>query len=359
MAKAKGLHATDYLKQPAKHPAEAVCVLFGGDAFLKSHVFKKLRAALLSDDDNGGGNGGDAEFSLTRFDGNQAVFPVVLRELSMMTMFGDGQRVVVVDDADPFISKFRGELEDYAAKPSQASTLILIAGTFPATTRLYKTVETSGFLVDCSPLSESAIPSWLTAWAKTGHKTQCDIAAAELLVDLIGPELGLLDQELAKLALIVPQGQTLTATLVQENVGSWRTRTTWEMLDLALIGNVPEAVRQLDMLMQAGENPVGILAQIAYSLRRLAAATQLILDAERQGKRISLPTALEQAGVKRFVIQKSESQLKRLGRHRGDKLLDWLLKADLDLKGDSRISPRMIIEQLILKISAPQLRLPQ
>jgi DNA polymerase-3 subunit delta len=187
----------------------------------------------------------------------------------------------------------------------------------------------------------------------------CDATTAGLLVDLIGTELGLLDQELAKLALVVPQGGKVTADSVMENVGSWRTRTTWEMLDLALAGNVPEAIRQLDMLLQAGENPVGILAQVAYTLRRLAAATQLILDAEKQGKRLLLPSALSQAGVKQFVIQKSEAQLKRLGRHRGAKLLDWLLKADLDFKGDSRISPRMSIEQLILKIAAPQLKVMQ
>ncbi len=351
MAKAQVLHATDYLKQPAKFPPKPVCVLFGGDAFLKSQAFRRLRAMLLSEE--------DAEFSLTRFDGNQTAFPAVLRELSMMTMFGDGQRVVVVEDADSFVTKFRGELEDYAAKPSQTSTLVLLPGTFPSNTRLYKTVETSGRLVDCGPLGESAIPKWLVGWALTAHQVNCDMAAAELLVDLIGPELGLLDQELAKLALSVAKGEKLTADIVQENVGSWRTRTTWEMLDLALAGNVPEAIRQLDMLMQAGENPVGILAQVAYTLRRLAAATQLILDAERQGKRIQLTAALEQAGVKRFVLQKSEAQLKRLGRHRGGKLLDWLLKADLAFKGDSRIPPRMILERLILSIAAAQLKTAQ
>ena len=348
MAKAQVLHATEYLKQSVKLPSKPVCVLFGGDSFLKSQAFRRLRTTLLHDD--------DAEYSLTRFDGNQAAFSVVLRELSMMTMFGDGQRVVVVEDADAFVTRFRGELEDYAASPSQTSTLILLVGTFPSNTRLYKAVETSGWLMDCSPPGEATIPKWLAGWAHDAHQLNCDTASAELLVDLIGTELGLLDQELTKLALVVPKGGKLTATIVQENVGSWRTRTTWEMLDLALAGNVPEAVRQLDMLMQAGENPVGILAQIAYSLRRFAAATQLILDAEKQGKRIQLPTALEQAGVKRFVIQKSETQIKRLGRHRGAKLLDWLLKADLDFKGDSRISPRIIIEQLILKIAAPQLK---
>jgi len=359
MAKAQVLHATEYLKQPAKFPPKPVCVLFGGDAFLKSQAFRRLRSELLGDADGKTNDTADAEYALTRFDGNQAPFPVVLRELAMMTMFGDGQRVVVVEDADAFVTRFRSELEDYTANPSRTSTLILLVGTFPSNTRLYKTVETSGRLVDCSPLGERDIPKWLVGWTLTAHQLNCDMATAKLLIDLIGTELGLLDQELSKLALVVEKGGKLSAAIVQDNVGSWRTRTTWEMLDLALAGNVPEAIRQLDMLMQAGENPVGILAQVAYSLRRLAAATQLILDAEQQGKRIPLAAALEQAGIKRFVLQKSEMQLKRLGRHRGAKLLDWLLKVDLDLKGDSRISPRIIIEQLILKIAAPELKMPE
>gem|GEM_PF-4084149 len=48
---------------------------------------RRLRAVLF--DDVGGET--DGEFALTRFDGNQTTFPVVLRELAMMTMFGDGQ----------------------------------------------------------------------------------------------------------------------------------------------------------------------------------------------------------------------------------------------------------------------------
>ncbi|MCL2348025.1 MAG: DNA polymerase III subunit delta [Planctomycetaceae bacterium] len=363
MAKSKGLHATEFLGQAKPDESKSVYVLFGDDAFLKSQVLKRLRKLILADD--------DAEFSLTRYEGNQATFATVLKELSMMTMFGGGQfgggrRLVIIDDADPFVTRFRDELEDYVAKPSKTATLIFVVGTFPSNTRLYKSVDASetALAIDCGALAESAIPKWLAGWAGSEHKIACETAAAELLVDLVGTELGLLDQELAKLALMVspneksPNGK-LTAAVVQEQVGSWRTRTTWEMLDLALAGNVPEAIRQLDMLLQAGENPVGVLAQIAYTLRRFAAATQLILDAEKQGKRLALPVALEQAGVKKFVIQKSEEQLKKLGRHRGAKMLGWLLKADLDFKGDSRIDPRLTLEQMIVRVAAPQLRQQQ
>ncbi|MDR1491870.1 MAG: DNA polymerase III subunit delta [Planctomycetaceae bacterium] len=349
MAKTKTWRAIDFLKQPENFPAKPICVLFGDDAFLKSHASQALRKQLLTES--------DAEFSLSRYEGNQTVFSTVHKELAMMTMFGGGRRVVVIDDADSFVTKYRAELENYAAAPSQTSSLILLLNTFPSNTRLYKIVESSGFLADCSSLSEREIPKWLIEWASREHKISCDIAAAELLVDFVGTELGLLDQELAKLSLCLAPGEKLTAKTVQQQVGSWRSRTTWEMLDLALDGNVPETMRQLDLLLQSGETPVGLLAQVAYSLRRLAAATQLILDAEKQGKRIALQSALEQAGIKRFVLQKSESQLKKLGRNRGEKLSDWLLHTDLALKGDSRVAPRILLEKLLLQIAAPQLRL--
>ncbi|MDR0703399.1 MAG: hypothetical protein LBF88_00250, partial [Planctomycetaceae bacterium] len=109
----------------------------------------------------------------------------------------------------------------------------------------------------------------------------------------------------------------------------------------------------------AGENAVGILAQIAPTLRKFAAATQLILDGEKHGKKITPAAALEQAGVNRYYIEKkSEKQLKMLGRFRGAKLLDWLLHADLDLKGASRNDPRIILETLIINLADPRLRLP-
>jgi DNA polymerase-3 subunit delta len=139
-------------------------------------------------------------------------------------------------------------------------------------------------------------------------------------------------------------------------VGGWRAKTTWEMLDAALDGQPAAAMQQLDRLLASGENPVGLLAQISASLRRLAAATRLVLQAEAAGRRVALRPALEQAGIRAFVLQKAEQQLRRLGRQRGGQLYRWLLEADLDLKGDSTIPPRHILERLVLRLAAPPVK---
>ena len=123
------------------------------------------------------------------------------------------------------------------------------------------------------------------------------------------------------------------------------------MLDLALEGKTAQAVRQLNALILAGENAVGILAQISATLRKLAAATEIIVNAERQQGKVSVRAALEQAGVKGFFLNKTEKQLLHVGRQRGAKLSQWLLQLDLDLKGESRSDPRLLLEMFIVKIS--------
>ncbi|MBN1588039.1 MAG: DNA polymerase III subunit delta [Pirellulales bacterium] len=347
---AKPIDALDYLAKPGQHPAVGVCVTFGDDPFLARQVLASLRAEVLGEE--------DAEFSLSTFEGRAAELGDVLGELATMAMFGGGRRLIVVDQADPFVTRYRAELEDYVARPSTAGVLVLQLKSFPSNTRLYKAVAASGLVVNTNAPPAGKLARWVTAWAKQAHQAKITSAAAETLIELVGPELGLLDQELAKMALSVAGGEPITPEVVGRMVGSWRAKTTWDMLDAALAANVPEALAQLDRLLLAGETPIAILGQISASLRRLAAATRLVLKTEAAGRRPALGPALEQAGVKRFVLEKTQRQLRQLGRHRGARLYPALLQADLDLKGASSLAPRLILERLILWLAAPQAKEP-
>ena len=352
MAKAspatKVLHVTDYLWTPAKFVPEVVCVLFGSESYLKHLAFMQIRNQILGDE--------DAEFSLTRFDGASTQWSQIHKEVSTVAMFGGGRRLVVVEDADPFITKNRTQLEKYLDSPTKESVLLLMPNTFPETTNLYKKTFEFGLVINCSPLPEKSIAAWIVRWGKQRHNVVIEPAAAQMLVSFAGCEPGLLDQELAKLAPMVSEGESIGVKLIEEVVGTWRTRTTYEMLDLALAGKTAEAIRQLGHLFLAGENPIGILSQIAPTLRKLAYAAGTIVAAEKQGRRIGVASALERVGVNKYFISKTETQLIMLGRYRGSKMNDWLLQAELDMKGASRIDPRLILETLIYKISDPKLK---
>ena len=129
------LRAIEYLGQPDKYPPKPVCVVFGDDLFLRRQVLLGLRHAVL------GGDEGD--FSLTTFEGPTAEFRTVAKELLTLAMFGS-QRLVVVDEADEFVSPYREALEDYVARPGRSGILLLDVKSWPGNTRLAKAVDTQG-----------------------------------------------------------------------------------------------------------------------------------------------------------------------------------------------------------------------
>ncbi|MBS0210949.1 MAG: DNA polymerase III subunit delta [Planctomycetes bacterium] len=339
---ATSTHALDLLdKPPAKIPP--VCVAAGDEHLLRRQVSQWLRDAVT---------GGD-EFSMTTFDGDEAELRDVIDELSTMAMFGGGRRLAVVDNADDFVTQNRAALEDYVAKPRSSGVLLLNVKTWPANTRLAKAVAASGLTIDCSTPTEAKLSKWAQRWAKKQYQAELDSSAANVLIEIVGPEMGLLDQELSKLAGAVEPGRKIVADDVHRLVGSWRTKSTWDMLDAALLGQSASALEQLDRLLRSGEEPVAILGQIASSLRKLATAARHVFRSETEGRRMSLRGALEAAGVRMF-IEKAETQLKRLGRYRSQQLYRWLLDTDIALKsqGGGRPAARRTLERLIARISA-------
>lgn len=341
------VHALDFLAEKTHAPAQACCVLFGDEPFLKGLALAEVRQMVLGD--------GEAEFALTRFDGRNAEWRSVADELFTAGLFGGGRRLVVVDDADDFVSDHRAQLEETTARVNRTGTLVLIVQSWPGNTRLAKQVAASGLAIECKSPPPARLVKWLSTLARDRHDARLERDAAETLLEIVGPELGLLDQELAKLA-AAANGQPITAERVQQLVGGWRAKTAWDMLDAAVEGRTGQALIELDRLLLSGENPIAIMGQIGATLRRFAAATRFIELTEASGGRANLRQALEMAGIKSFVVQKSEGQLRKLGRERAGQIYTWLLEADLALKGQSSAPARArtVLEQLVVRLGAPE-----
>ena len=292
------MHALDFLAAAAsKKPVPDVVAVFGDEPFLARLVVVALKDRVLGTT--------DADFSLSTFDGDAADWRTIADELSTVAMFGGGRRLIIVEDADDFVSRHRPQLEDFVATPRATGVLVLVVKTWSSATRLAKAVAECGWPIECKAPSEARLVKWLVSRAKDPHQAALEATAAEALVELVGAQLGLLDQQLARLAVSVPPDQPITAELVQETVGGWRTKTAWEMLDAAAGGDAPAAFDQLDRLITSGEQPIALLAQMASTLRRFATATRAVEQAERSGRRPSLRDAVQQAGFKPFVLGQS------------------------------------------------------
>jgi DNA polymerase-3 subunit delta len=324
-----------FLKNAARQKVQPVYVLHGDEAFLKRQARAALQRLVLG--------GGDPSFALTVYPGDKAELSAVLDDLATLP-FLCPRRLVVVEDADPFVTANRAALEQYVARPVPTGVLALDVRTWPATTKLAKLVDAAATLV-CKAPTTQRLPEWCAHQAEFAHGKQLTAEAARLLVDLVGAELGLLDQELAKLAAYAGERGRIEAADVDQLVGSSRTETVWKIFDAVAAGKPAEALAVLDQLLGQREEPIRILGAFSMQMRRLAAAHRLT----QQGK--SLSAALEQLGVNAWAQRGCEQLLRHLGPRRAGQLLGWLVEADLGLKGSSQLPPRTLLERLVVRLA--------
>ena len=359
--------ALPFLMAPGDYPFGPVCVVAGDDAYLRHEARVALCKRLLSD--------GDGELAQETLHGREAELRDVLDALSERSLFGSEQRVVVVEDADPFVKQYRAALEDYLQRPAHDAVLVLDVQTWPGNTRLAKAVAASGLTIRCSVPQKGReaseftrqVKDWLVHVAQVEYGVKLERPAVELLLEQLPTEVGILYQEVGRLALLALStgkaaggGKSIDRQLVADNVGGWRVRKTWDMIDAAAEGRADEALLQLDRLISAGEEPHALLPQMASTLRRFAAAVRLYEQAERRRQRLSLRTALEQAGIPKFKLGQAEQQLRQIRRDRAKQLFEWLLAADLETKGhnSTKDRARRVIETLIVRLSR-QVEAPQ
>jgi len=356
-AAANKISALKFLTAPGDFPTGPVCAVAGDDAFLRHEV--RLALGRLRDDGEG--------LSIKSCDGKTAELRDVKDALCERSLFGSERRTVVVEDADPFVKQYREKLEDYVEKPARDAVLVLEVKTWPGNTRLAKAVAKTGLTISCQVPQQGReltdftkqLKDWLIHLARSQHQVKLERPAVDLLLDLLPTEVGILCQEVAKLSLLVDAKQVIDAALVRENVGGWRTRKTWDMIDAAAEGRAADALNQLGRLLAAGEEPHALLPQMASTFRKFAAAARIFERAEQQRRKISLRTALEQSGMPPFKLRDAEAQLKQIGRPRAKQLYHWLLAADLELKGhnSTKERARRVLETLIVRL-AKQAKLP-
>jgi DNA polymerase III delta subunit len=216
--------------------AKPVYALVGSDAFLQLQKLSDILRAMPP-----GVQRVDVE-------GERADLADVLDELRSFAMFGGG-KLVVVRDADAFLTRFREQLEAYVAHPSDSATLVLRLPSLPKNQRIYKAIAAKGQIEECDPPKDLA--RWAADRAKAAHKITLTPDAARMLVDLIGDDLGRIDNELAKLAIDSDDGKKpIGPEKIATTVAFQREQEMWDMTNELAAGHVAAALRRWRQLVQ-------------------------------------------------------------------------------------------------------------
>ncbi|MDO4585358.1 MAG: DNA polymerase III subunit delta [Planctomycetia bacterium] len=346
-----GVSALAWLAASTKKVPAAVGAVFGSEAFLRRAVLSELKQIFKQ-------KAADTEdFQPTLFSGTIATWNEVWDEVSTFSMFGTSTRLVFVHEADIFIEKNRVELEHYFQHPASTGILILDLLSCAKNTTLYRLLSEKGMLWECKTPPAQELVQWLLQTAQSKYQMKINRETANLLLELVGSDMGMLDQELARLSLSTDPGEEPKIQQLRQLSPTWRRTAIWKLIDMILSGQTQQAMEYLEQLLEAGEEPIVLLAAMSKKLRQMAVATRYILSWSQAGKRITsweMDDALQKAGIDSRFVKIARNQLIHLGRQRGQQLLSWLVELDFDLKGDSSLPARLLLERFILRLAVPK-----
>jgi len=242
---------------------------------LKRLKYEELRAAI------------SAEFGALDpivLDGKTASLSDVFDQLRTPSLL-QPYKLVVVDDAEDFVKAHREALERYAQNPVEEATLVLRPSRwYPG--NLDKHIKKVGAIVKCDALKPDKARPWIVARAAQVHQRKLTPDAAAALVARLGCDLGVLDNEVAKLALLVEPAEPIIRELVTQAVGRASDEEAWAiqdavLADLAVGGRgVGAALAKLHEVVDLARQPdVLVLYFVADLFRKLYLASMM----QRQG----------------------------------------------------------------------------
>lgn len=325
-----------------KNPVPPIVVIYGDDEAQKRKLLVKQLAELLPKDV-------EPALVLAEYDGDASeeqggpTWQRVAEDLLTLPFLAD-RRLVVVRDADKFISAAREKLEAYLARPAPTGVLILTCRSFPKTTRLHRIAnETGGRVHECTKLKGRALAEFVVQAARERGK-RLDAGLAAQLIDHVGAEPGLLENEVEKMCLYAGPREQLRPQDLADLVGQTREEKIFAVMDAAGAGQVSEALAMWQQVLATDPAAVfRVVGGVAFVLRKWLAAHEMLA----QG---ATPREIAPKVNMWGREQELAALLRRISATRTRRLLAGLARLDAQAKSGLR-SIETGVEQLLLEVA--------
>ncbi|MBF0342139.1 MAG: DNA polymerase III subunit delta [Magnetococcales bacterium] len=310
-------------------------LLYGQEQGLAARHATLVRRGVLSAEDEEmdaeSHHGGDLDMG--RFLSGCNAFPFLAK-----------RRLVLLKDADQLAAPARDVVIKYLKSPSPTSVLVVLAGPMEARNLLRKSFEAhkTAWCVPYYPLEGRDLSGWLrTTLREQGFAA--DEEAVTLMTERLEGDARHAESELEKLVLYLGERRRVTLEDVLESVGGSGSQNSFTLTAAMCNGRPGPALTILDGLLDAGEEPLGLLGMIVQRLRRLIQAGDRLGRGEN-------PEAVA-AALQVFWKEKAEffSQVRTIPVRR---LANGLLRcqeADRELKSGG--DPRRVMERLVMGLA--------
>lgn len=153
-----------------------------------------------------------------------------------------------------------------------------------------------------------------------------DRGAAELLVERLGDDQGLIATELEKLSFAVA-GRALTPDDVDLHTIPTDEGVVWTMTDLVSAGRKKEALSYARRLLERGSDAFGLWAILLSMLKNVVLVRAAVDDRMTSPKDIA-----ERTGIHPFALRSVQSYASSCSREELEAMVSWAVESDVQLK---------------------------
>ncbi|WP_395046999.1 DNA polymerase III subunit delta [Flavobacterium sp.] len=207
----------------------------------------------------------ERDFNQTVLYGRDVTIEEIVSNAKRYPMMADRQ-VVIVKEAQDLI-KTIDKLESYAENPQPTTVLVICYKykTLDKRKKITKILAQKGVVYESKKLYENQVGEWLKRVLQ-GKKLNIEPKASAMLVDFLGTDLSKIANELDKLAIIIPQGSTITPAIIEENIGFSKDFNVFEFRKAIGERNQLKSYQIADHFAQnPKDNPMVVTTSLVFS----------------------------------------------------------------------------------------------
>lgn len=320
-----------------KGDIKPIYFLMGEEPYYIDKISEFIEENILSEEETG--------FNQMVLYGRDVEIGEIIDNAKRFPMMAERQVIIVKEAQD--LSRVIENLAPYAANPL-ASTVLVICYKYKKIDKrkaLYKAINKNGGLVyESKKLYENKVDEWIRR-VLAGKKYQIENKASLMLVEFLGTDLSKISNELDKLMVILPAGNTITAKDIEENIGISKDYNNFELRKAVGEKNVFKANRIINYFAHNQKaNPLIMTISLLNSF-----FTQLLIFHSLNDK--SKNSAARALGVNPFFISDYVVAAKKYPMRKVSRIIGLLRDADVKSKGvGANLPAGDILKELLFKI---------
>ena len=274
------------LKQKRYAPVYFLC---GAEPYFIDQVSDYIEDNVLDDGEKG--------FNQMVIYGKETTMEEILENAKRYPMMAEHQ-VIIVKEAQHLVKQL-AKLESYVENP-QTTTILVFAYKYKTPdgrSKITKLLKKHAVYMESKPLYENKVPAFVTGRLKE-MGFQIDPNATRMLVEYLGTDLGKINNELSKLAIVHSKDRPITPQVIEDNIGISKDYNNFELRKAMGMRDVVKVHKIINYFADnPKDNPLVLTTAQLYSF-----FTQLLKVHTIKNKNDSQAVA-RAAGVNPFFVQ--------------------------------------------------------